>query len=200
MEKVIVNHGKYKIELEPFVWRKIKRGEKYDIYRRKSRWEFNQVTKGSCNIEIDAKLIETSIDACKIEFIESRNHLEIRKFQDLFIPFILIPTWTKEKHHAYKILRNYMGDCRSKLIISSRDNKTTKVHFVNHFTIFKVENLQRGIMKPYRNQYVLMYEIAKYNFQHYLEIYPLNETITEEILSIVALKSQNYYVNTHINK
>ncbi len=196
MEKVIIIHGKRKIELVPFKWRSIKRGEKVEYYQNKNKrikWHFNHSKKGSCQIETSQELIEIELIDYKIEFIETRPHLELQKFQELFIPFISYPTWTKEKHNAYNSLRDYMNACHSDYINSSRDNKITKVRFVNGFTVFKVDPEQRGILMPFRNQYVLMYEYAKFKFQHFLEVYPLNEQITEDILESIAQNSKNYF-------
>jgi hypothetical protein len=197
MEKVSINYGKYKIELAPFEWRRIKRGEKNEYYKDKNErtiWEFNQFKKGSCRIETSNESIDIELKDCKIQFIETRPQLELKIFQELFTPFISFSTWTKEKHAAYSALRSYMNDSRHEFIISSRDNKTTKVQYVNHFTIFKVDKLQRGIMKPYRNQYVLMYMIDKHNFQRFLEIYPIQENITEKTLETVALNCNKYSI------
>ncbi len=196
MEKVSINHGKYKIVIDPFEWRRIKRGEKVEYYPNKNKrikWQFNHSKKGSCQIETSQELIEIELIDCKIEFIETRPHLELQKFQELFIPFISYQTWTKEKHNAYNSLREYMNACHSDYINSSRDNKITKVQFVNAFTVFKVDPKQLGILMPFRNQYVLMYECAKYKFQHFLEVYPLNEQITEDMLESIAQNSKNYF-------
>lgn len=196
MEKVLINHEKYKIELEPYEWRRIKRGEKDEYYRDKNKntqWKFNQTSKGTCQIETEERTVEIELNDCEIQFIETRPYLEVRKFQELFIPFISFRTWTKEKHAAHKKLREYMASCWSEIITASRDDKITKVSYVNTFTIFQVESKQRGILMPYRNQFVLMFSKDRYKFQHFLEIYPLKENITTEEIEKLALNAKNYY-------
>lgn len=196
MEKVLINHEKYKIELEPYDWRRIKRGEKEEYYQDKNKstqWKFNQLLKGACQIETKERTIEIELKDCEIQFIETRPQLDLRKFQELFTPFSSCRTWTKEKHAAHKKLREYMASCWSEIITASRDDKITKVSYVNTFTIFQVESKQRGILMPYRNQFVLMFSKDRYKFQHFLEIYPLAENITEVTLDKIALNAKNYY-------
>lgn len=110
--------------------------------------------------------------------------------------FIEIPTWTKDKRTKHDQLTNYLDSCPGCYITSSRDSDTTKVHLTNAFTIFKVPSYQRGNMMKYRGQWVLMYVRFRLKFQHFLEVFPLEEGIDKEYSQELKKRLDYYYIDS----
>ena len=211
MEKVILSvywPDEWKsIEIDSSEWRKIKRGKSYSdcgngfSYEGENLndyWEFNEEFKGSCTVTYDDGGVgfEGTISECEIEEIESRKYLNLEKFILLYDAFISIPTWTKKKYKEYEVLRNYLKSCRSDYILSSRDNKSTIITFKNSFTIFKVDSKKNGVLKQFREKWVLMYMARRYKFEHYLEVYPLDITVDKSLNQNLKIRFGLNYIDS----
>ena len=122
--------------------------------------------------------------------------LELDVFLKYHQEFIEIPTWTKDKRTKHDQLTNYLDSCHGCYITSSRDSDTTKVHLTNAFTIFKVPSYQRGNMMKYRDKWVLMYVRFRLKFQHFLEVFPLEEGIDKEYSQELKKRLDYYYIDS----
>ena len=100
--------------------------------------------------------------------------LNLTEFLNYYRMFISVPTWTKVKHDFHDKLMNYLHKVENVTINSNYNSKTVKVKGVNHFTIFKVDDTQRGNMKPYRGKWVMMYCSGRHQSKRYLLVFPLN--------------------------
>lgn len=100
--------------------------------------------------------------------------LDLKEFIIYYRKFYSFPTWTKEKHSSHDKLMYYLKELESVTISSNYNSKTTKVKGVNHFTIFKVDGLQRGNMKPYRGQWVMMFCCGRHQTKFFLMVFPLD--------------------------
>jgi hypothetical protein len=100
--------------------------------------------------------------------------LNLAEFLNYYRKFISVPTWTKVKHDFHYKLMNYLHKVEHVTIDSNYNSKTVKVKRVNHFTIFKVADTQRGNMKPYRGKWVMMYCSGRNQYKRYLLVFPLN--------------------------
>jgi hypothetical protein len=126
----------------------------------------------------------------------SSAKFQLNKFLKFYKKFNFHPTWTKDKHKEYSILRLYLEGIISKVEISSnRDSKTTKVHLANSFTIFKVPIDQLGKMKEFRNQWVLMYCYYRYKFNYKLWVFPLEKGISRTISKSLKDLFEDYYID-----
>lgn len=74
---------------------------------------------------------------------------------------------------------DYLNELENVIISSNYKSKTTKVKGVNHFAIFKVDDLQRGNMKPYRGKWVMMYCQGRHQTKFYLIVLPLNHDLND---------------------
>jgi len=128
--------------------------------------------------------------------MRKKRYLDLDKFLRFHEDFINIPTWTSKKRNEYNILRGYMNSCRKSEIASSRDSDTTRVHCTNSFTIFKVSPGQRGTMKIYRDQWVLMYVSYRCKFQHFLEIFPLKKGIDKSFSQLLKNRLDYRYIDS----
>ena len=125
--------------------------------------------------------------------MRKKRYLDLDKFLRFHENFINIPTWTSKKRTEYDQLRGYMNSCRKSEITSSRDSNTTRVQRTNSFTIFEVSSGQRGTMKIYRDQWVLMYVSYREKFQHFLEIYPLKKGIDKSFSQLLKNRLDIHY-------
>jgi len=214
MEKVILSvywpDEWKKIELNPSEWRKIKRGKSFfksvngywrDGVRFATYWKFNEEIKGRCIVSYNNEGVgfEGSILDCEIDEIESRKFINLEHFLTLYESFVNIPTWTKQKYKEYEVLRNYLKSCRSDYILSSRDNKSTIITFKDSFTIFKVDSKKNGVLKQFREKWILMYMAHRYKFEHYLEIYPLKKGIDASLNQNLKMRFRFLYEDSFNN-
>ena len=103
-----------------------------------------------------------------------REQLNLLEFSGYFRNFYSIPTWTKEKHVCHDKLIDFLHRHENVKINSNYNSKITKVKGSNHFTIFKVEEKQRGNMQSYRGKWVIMYCYDRYQTKFSLMVLPLN--------------------------
>jgi len=103
--------------------------------------------------------------------------LNLAEFLNYYRKFYSIQTWTQEKHDTHQKLIEFLQRPEKVEISSSRDSSTTKVRWINGFTIFKVPENQRGKMKPYRGVWVLMYCTGRYYHSYSLQVFPLDKGI-----------------------
>ena len=113
--------------------------------------------------------------------------INLNKFLKLYEQLISIINWNKEKEIKRGNLMGYLTSGMYVTISSNRDSRTTKVHAVNEFTIFKVSKKQLGHMKIYRNEWVIMYCYGRHRFTHNLEIVPLEKRVTVKKLKEIKV-------------
>lgn len=101
------------------------------------------------------------------------KRINLKTFIKYYSNFIKIPTWTTEKHTARDKLYSYLDKYESVGI-------TTKVyfyglHYLNEFTIIRVEKNKTGYLKPYRNELVVIVPTYRFGYNFYVGCFPLKE-------------------------
>lgn len=90
-----------------------------------------------------------------------RKHLDIQEFLPLYRELIAIESYTARKRLLRKELLSFLGKHEGARCRFSWHSPSCKVHRTQHFTIFKVRDNQRGILKLFRGRWVLMYNFRR---------------------------------------
>jgi hypothetical protein len=115
-----------------------------------------------------------------------KKKIDIKDFIKLHKKFSKEKNWNKKKKEYHEDLYTYLNNCSGEITIkSNRDSQTTKVHLKNEFTFFKVNNLQKGKLLPYRGKLVMMICMDRRKFNHLLKVYPLD--INEEQIKLTIM-------------
>ena len=73
------------------------------------------------------------------------------------------------------------------------------ITFKDSFTIFKVDSKKNGVLKQFREKWILMYMAHRYKFEHYLEIYPLKKGIDASLNQNLKMRFRFLYEDSFNN-
>lgn len=119
--------------------------------------------------------------------------LKLDEFLIFYRKFNSIPTWTKIKHQSHSDMIEFFDKNEHIKVTLNYNSKSLKVHFVNHFSIFKVDNSQRGNLKIYRDKWVMMYCVGRHQTKLYLVVFPIKNDLDEFQSSLLANEFKSKY-------
>lgn len=90
-----------------------------------------------------------------------RKHLDIQEFLPLYRELIAIESYTARKRLLRTELLSFLGKHEGRPCRFSWHSPSCKVHRTQHFTIFKVRDNQRGILRRFRGRWILMYNFRR---------------------------------------
>lgn len=127
-----------------------------------------------------------------------KKYIDLRIFQELFLGFLGIPTWTQEKYEARDAFYNYL---ESKLVTSIRVKPKSRYNYCTYthsFRVLRVPKNAKGKLYPLRGELVLIRcsSFAGAWTQYSNDIYLLEQELTDADHKKLKQLFGDYYIHS----
>jgi hypothetical protein len=127
---------------------------------------------------------------------KKKPYLNLQKFEELFLEFIEIPTWTAKKHDARNTFSRYLEDFMVTSIRVAPGSKYNYCDRTDSFTILRVPSAVRGKLVPFSGELVLIRcsSVGGAWSQYLNEVYLLERELTADDHKRLKHLFKNYYI------
>lgn len=96
------------------------------------------------------------------------KNIDFKSLIETWIEFNQVGTWTKNKHDLRNLMVSYVSNKKTVSLSIHCQSNNCITHESNDFLIIKINPNRRGLLRPYRNKWVLIFSTRERFYMSYL--------------------------------